>query len=86
MKSNCILALLVALTNSEKTSVSIASEGGYSMDLVYWVDKLPEDEFSPLYLFFETKLSSFTPFTEDLLVSQWYKFYQIDEEKSEQKR
>ena len=63
--------------------MSIASEGGYSMTLDYWVAKIPDDEFSPDYLWFETNLSTFTPYTEDLLISQWYKFYLIDEEKTE---
>ena len=53
------------------------------MTLDYWVAKIPDDEFSPDYLWFETNLSTFTPYTEDLLISQWYAFYLIDEEKTE---
>ena len=59
----------------EKTSVDVVNSGGYTMTLDWWVAKVPEIEFSPLFLYFETTLSGFTVFTEDILVGQWYAFY-----------
>ena len=56
------------------------------MTLEYWVAKLPDDEFSPLYLYFSTSLSTLTMvYAEGLLIGQWYKFYQIDEDKTAKK-
>ena len=89
MRINTTGALLFAAAladSDEKTSIDVVSAEGFSMTLEYYVGKIPDDEFSPLYLYFETTLSGLTPLTEDLLIGQWYNFYQIDEEKTEEKR
>ena len=52
----------------EITTVDVLSSSGYSMTLDWWVALNPDEEFSPLYLYFETTLSGFTVFTEDLLI------------------
>ena len=83
MKFSTALALIVAAVRAddddeviEPTSVDVESSSGYTMTLEYWVAKLPDDEFSPLYLYFSTTLSTFTMvFSEGLLIGQWYKFY-----------
>ena len=67
-------------------SVEVVNQDGYTMTLEYYLAILPDDEFSPTYLFFETTLSTFSPFKEGLLISQWYKFYIVDEEKTDEKK
>ena len=53
---------------SEVTSLEIVSSDGYTMTLEYYTALLPEDEFSPLYLYFETTLDG-NDFKEGMLIS-----------------
>ena len=83
--TSVILLFATALADDEKTSVDVVSADGISMTLTYYVAKAPDIDFSPLFLYFETELSGTTAFTEGMLLSQWYAFYTIDEEKTKEK-